>query len=522
MLSPGFPNFAESFTDDGHYTKLEVAEKDPSYNPNLEGGQDLVSSFNIIDPDKADIIEYNGVCDYLTNEQINLYSDLKKVDSDNDGYDAHLTSIDEGGNSIPFQTTMIDQYFPNRELRINDYLDYINQVPSEYKTGILKVLNRSDIVKGVRTNFRALRIGDTFTVKDVQYNEYNETTEQWEIILKDDDYIIVDVINGETVKIHRLFEGLSGQYDYDLVRDITYAVDVNLVDVNRILVLNGDIGHTYSIPDHILRHFPGYGLTGLNFELYFADSDPDPYPRMPDNPNISNPTVNYYEVPEYTIDGKTYRTNRTQGVTGTVLTSQIIDSEGNSYGFTGIASGVTGPSGAMDLGISGPIGPANPRTIDGSDVYQIPSGDTGVFTSYSEAEYRVQWRNWDQDMMIVNMSAGDTGVIVEPPFNLMDDIGEGIKRSYWNVASGSVVEYYFSGTLMETSEEVLPSVLAASHTQGMVLLTQEQVELLDDGADPADFNLTDTNYQLNTRLIREILHDNSVKITEIKEFVPLP
>ena len=65
-------------------------------------------------------------------------------------------------------------------------------------------------------------------------------------------------------------------------------------------------------------------------------------------------------------------------------------------------SGYTGPSGALDLGLTGPTGDNNPRIFEGDDKYVIPSGSTGVFWSISESEYRVNWRNWDQEMLIIN------------------------------------------------------------------------------------------------------------------------
>jgi hypothetical protein len=182
-------------------------------------------------------------------------------------------------------------------------------------------------------------------------------------------------------------------------------------------------------------------------------------------------------------------------------------------------SGYTGPSGALDLGITGPVGDVDPRILKSSDSYVIPSGDTGVFLSYSEAEHRVQWRNWDQDMMIVSL--GVTGsVMIEDPVNLMDDIGEGIKRSFWSVSGAILREMRFQGTVVETSEKVSSSVLVSSYPNGLILLTQDQVDLINQNPSLVP-HLGDTHYQLNRRIIREFLHDDSVKVTEIQEFVVL-
>jgi hypothetical protein len=448
---------------------------------------------------------------------------LKIVPKPNNGYGAHLATIDEGGTSLPFKFSFIEQYYPNREQRVTDYLDYINQVPTEYKTGNVKVLRDTTIVKSIEGNFKALNIGDQITVKNVPFQIYNHTTEEYETVYRDLDFVLVEILDFETGRINRTFNGVSGQYSYELTRSKTYAVDVFLVEVCRTLVLNGLIGHTYSMPDIVLQHFPGYGDTGVNAELSFPDPDPDPYPRNPDNPWIDNPTVSYYPIPQYNIDGNPARTNRTLGVTGMINTSQIVDADGNSFGFTGGSAGVTGPCGALDLGITGPVEYADPRSVDPYDVYQIPSAETGAFISYSEAEYRVQWRNWDQDMMVVMMGA--SGIMIEDPVNMMDDIGEGIKRSFWDVNNAQLREIWFHGTIMETSEQVSASVAAASYLNGLISLTQDDVDRINDASDPVvdlpDLHLGDSNYELRKKIIREILHDDSVKVTEIQEFVAI-
>ena len=526
ILNPGIPLFVESYTDDGHYRDLYHAVEKDTYDPDLEGGLDIGGSFNIINPDDSGIIDFNNVCEYGTNKKINLHSDLKMVEFSNCGYDANLTSIDEGGQVIPFKFAYIDQYYPNRELRLNDYLDYINQVPSEYKTGSIQVLNKSNFIKSIEKNFLAVRAGDILTVKDVPFEQWDSDTQQNIVVYRDLEYVIVNVLDFETAKFNFPFEGASGQYDYDLVRARTYAVDVYLSNLNREIVLNGDLGYTYGIPEDILKRLPGYGETGVNFKLYFPDPDPDPYPRNPDNPWISNPSVSYYDIEEYSVDGKTYLTNRTQGVTGIINTSQIIDAEGNSNGYTGVYTGITGPSGALDLGITGPVDYADLRSVADYDVYQIPSTETGIFISYSEAEYRVQWRNWDQDMIIVSLGdTGSPGILIEDPYNLTDDIGNGIKRSYWNVSSAQVENIYCHGTVFETSERVSSSVSAASYPLAVMVITQEQEDAILSSGDPVndlpELRLGEAQYQLYKRIIREILHDDSIKITEIQQLVPI-
>jgi len=528
-LNPGTPIFAKTYTDDGHHKTFLLPEEVDTYDPDYDGGMDLPASFTIIEPDDSGIIDYNAVCEFTVKEKINLYSDLKIVEHSNDGYDAPLATIDDAKTSIPFSFTYIDQYYPDREMRINDYLDYINQVPTEIRYGDIMVLNGSDIVKSETVNFRSLNIGDVLSLKNVPFQEWVGPidTGHWETVYKDLEYTLIEIIDFQTGRFSRPYKGTSGEYQYILTRSKTYAVDVGLAggygetgciygNVHRQIFPNNALGFTYGLTQEQVSHYP------LDYYFSFPDPDPDPYPRNPDNPWINHPIVTYYDIEPYTIDGKTYITNRSKGVTGIVLTSNIIDAEGNSVGDTGMV-GVTGPSGSLNLGITGPVEYANPRTLDDYDVYTIPSGDTGIYISYSEAEYRVQWRNFDQDMIIVNLTS--SGILIEDPLNMMDDIGDNIFMGFWDVSLGVLRELRFSGSLITSSEAVYASKPATLYPKGLILLTMNQVDAIRRSGNPVidypDYHLNDTNYKINKLLIRELMHDELFRITEVQQLIPI-
>jgi len=528
-LNPGTPIFPETYTDDGHHKTTILPIEQDTYIQDFESGKDLKASFSIIDPDNSGIIDYNNICDFSVKKKINLYSDLKIVEKGNGGYDAPLTTIDDAGTSIPFKFIYIDQYYPDREMRTNDYLDFINQVPSEIRYGRINVLKGSDIVKSKTVNFRSLNIGDLISIKGVPIREWvgSVSTGHWDTVLKDIECTLIEIIDFETGKFSKAYQGTSGEYQYVLTRSKTYAVDVGLAggysgetgimygNVNRQLFL-GYTGFTYGLTREQTAHYP------LDYSLSFPDPDPDPYPRNPDNPWIGHPSVSSYDILPSVIDGKTYITNRSSGVTGIVNTSYIVDAEGKSYGHTGMV-GETGPSGAVNLGITGPVEYANPRTVDAYDVYTIPSGDTGVYISYSEAEYRVQWRNFDQSMVIVNLTP--SGIIEEDPLNMMDDIGDNIFMGFWDVKKSALREIRFSGTLISSTETVALSGPAASYPGGLILLTSDQVDAIKRASDPLSellgYHLNDTNYKINKLLIRELLYDELQRVTEIQQFIPI-
>lgn len=462
-LKKGTPIFPQTFTDNTHHRATELPAP-TEIAPVLTEGYDLCSGFSIVNPDESGLIDYNSVIDLNKNKRITLYSNLKIVESDNGGYDAPLSTICEGDRTIPFRTCYVDEYFPNREHRLNDYYDFVNQVPIESKIGAAFTLSSSKIIKTKDNNFLALRRGDELTFKDVITPQWSNSEGTYIDVQKDVKYTIVDILDYQTAKVHTSFVGKSGGYSYEVKRSAVVGVDSNLVDVNRSLILNGDIGHTYGLPEYILQALPGYGITGVNFELNFPDPDPDPTP------------IN--------------------------------------------------PSDAAALGLTGPISDPNPITVEDYDTYKVPTpnGD-GYSRSYSETEYRVRWRNWDQEMIIVAFPSR----FEEDPIFIDDDIGEGIRRSYWDVSNQELVHLHFFGSVLVTSEASASGISASLYPGGMIPLTQGQVErisyYLSMSQDPAvqipEYKLNESTYDLKEQIVYEVLHDNSVKTTEVMEFVAI-
>jgi len=567
-LYEGTPPFIKTFSDDAHYKYKEYADETDTYQEATPYSLDLNAGFTIIDSDKSGDIDYNPVCAFSENERIDLYSDLKMVEHPTDGYDLSLSTISEGSRTIPLKTTMIDKYYPNREQRINDYLDYVNKVPEEIKTGNVEVLNKSKVIKSHDTNFLLMRRGDKIVINDVSFDNGN----------KDLNYTITEIYDYETAEIHAGFGGPSGEYSFELIRDIVIATDVvfggddiyasgetGLYGFTREIVFNSVTGineeegfFNYGISDTIMSHFPE------PYKLNFTDPDPDLYPRNPwgfsgmptgDRAILSAQALIqiYGNIPLLSEiqDGLL----NMPSVTGIQGITYILDSLGvtGSYmylvGLTGLEIGLTGPVGAIGLGITGPIGDVNPRIISLDDVgvvnipvsteyplgakmsYGTPSGETGSYLSYSEAEYRVQWRNWDQDMVIIGLG-GDTGgltgtdgIFVELPLNMMDDLGEGIRLSFWNVNSQTLEYKFFHGSIIETSELVSLSEAKGNFPDGVIYLNESQSINIENSDDPLidypDYHLNDAVYNLYRLIIREILQDNSVRVTEIRQYIPI-
>lgn len=569
ILYEGTPLFIETHTDDGHAKRFILPEGEDTYEESDIYQHDLKGSFSIIDPDGSGLIDENPVCEYNENQKINLYSDLKTVEFDNGGFDAHLTTISEGGRSLPFSFTYIDIYYPNRELRINDYLDYINRIPSDIETGRAQALKGSKTIKAIDKNWRTLHKGDLITFQDVPVTDWDDdkyAIDEGGYVTTYEDiiYTIVDVIDYETVKLHTSFKEKSGRYNYRIVRDSVIAVDVLLPggnyvvnngitgkvgNLNRQLVFKESNGFAYGLPDSVLNNLPGY--SGAGFFLNFPDPDPDPYPRSPDNPYISGlpagPELLSSEIIKW--DGTSIYANSAltgMGLSGIVSYIVWYPGMGETYVYSGHTgpkyySGFTGPSGAIDLGITGPTGSYDPRILTDDDTYFVPSGSTGTYASFSESERRVQWRDWDQDLTLITLGGGTgpggetspSGIILEDPINMTDDIGEGIRRSYWNpntyrIGETGISHNYYFGSIVEMSEDENTTVNTIDETDAFIVLSNAEAQYLEDlyRNDPytginsavSTLSLNENTYPLRNRIVREILHDNTFKVTEIKEF----
>lgn len=264
-LRKGTPIFPKTFTSSTRYVQTNKA-KDSSYLQGSSNGRDISASFKVISKKKSGLVDKKSVRDVRKNKSLSLYSGLKVVEFRDSGVDKNLSTIKEGDRSIPFSVSSIEEYFPNREMRLGAYLDYINRVPVEYKSGTAVVMNRSKIIKTASNNFKAIRRGDSITFIGVSYNR-NGRPVSGELT-----YTVVKIIDHETIELNEPFGGTSGEYNYELSRDFVVNVDTTLGEVCRELVVDAD---SYAIPSYILQSMPA------GYKLKFRDPDTDTIPQSP-------------------------------------------------------------------------------------------------------------------------------------------------------------------------------------------------------------------------------------------------
>jgi hypothetical protein len=114
------------------------------------------------------------------------------------------------------------------------------------------------------------------------------------------------------------------------------------------------------------------------------------------------------------------------------------------------------------------------------------------------------------------LTGPNAGVILEEPVHMMNDLGEGITRYYWNVTTEELQTQHYFGSVIETSELIdsgLGTTMMGIYPPGLILLDPEEAYSM------TQPDMGSTNWEVRKRIIRELLQDNSIRVTEVNEFV---
>lgn len=94
-----------------------------------------------------------------------------------------------------------------------------------------------------------------------------------------------------------------------------------------------------------------------------------------------------------------------------------------------------------------------------------------------------------------------------------------------------LVDMYFFGSVIESSESVEASVPKATYSDALIPLDNYQARVLASAYRQesytgivgyvSDFSLGDASYEHKQLIVRELLHDNSFRITEIRQYEPI-
>jgi hypothetical protein len=414
QLRKGIPPFYRSFNSSGDFIySQKVVPTDSTYSSSIPGTTDIEASVSINSPPSG-LVEYVPVPEYPYTDRLKITSGLKEFTTVSGDLDINLTSICED-RGFDLGLYPEEEYYPNRELRLNDYKDYLNRLTAYSYSGSMLAIGGSDIIKSNGLSWRTIRKGSFLRVGDFEYT-------------------VASVPNENTIKLSKAFHQDSGEYDYTIYYQYVNHVDVLLNNVVRRKLVN------------VQALIPAYaGMTGSSFyapwiiDTAFADPDPDPYPR------------NAYIYP----------------VGSTPPAPPLLTSE---------------------------IGDQN--------------GEQGLLLSEDEASKMVKFRNWDQELFVV---VPFSGLLQEPLTEAMDDLSDGTRMLFWNVAKQDFQEFSFRGTIIATSTQV-GSFSASDYPNGVIRLSS-----VDDNV-----GLNDALYILINTVVHQILPDNSVDIVAIDEFVRIP
>jgi hypothetical protein len=264
-LHSGIPTFQQTFTDLGN-------SSDPSVNPwDTESG----------------LIEHAPVSDYRENKRLHLYSDLNLVQSYT-GYDMPLSTISDSRN-IGIAVQMSEEYFPSREMRLNDYMDYISRQQSVLIPAV-NPLDSADIAY-------LLGIHGSTTLKSVNRN-WSQVPVGGLLVIGGHNYTVTACPNADTIVIHQPLSLATGKYGYVLSTEIAPQVSVLLRDVTRSILVDTSTGTPHS------QQYSELGNT-WGVPVSFPDPTPGPYPRNPGNPNHPTPTPPLLDKEIYSDSGAT-------------------------------------------------------------------------------------------------------------------------------------------------------------------------------------------------------------------------
>lgn len=232
VLHKGTPTFQRSFTDRGA---------------------------RVPGSDESGLVSHAKISDFRTQHKLALYSDLVEVVTSS-GTDVPLSSICDS-KDLSIATKFQEEYYPNRELRLNDYKDFANMLDPTSRPGRFKAIKGSDILRAYEGYWDGVLVGNA-------------------LLVGEDSYTVIKVINRDTVQIHVPFSSASGAYGYVVVTPQGSIDHVRLNEVARRVVAKVPSLFPYS--DSYKQASTGF--TPWIIRSNFPDPGEGPAPRNPGNP----------------------------------------------------------------------------------------------------------------------------------------------------------------------------------------------------------------------------------------------
>jgi hypothetical protein len=490
ILRKGVPPFFRSFTSFADYV-FRMQVQDP-------GQVSTIAGFNLpaqasVENMPSGMVEFIPVDKVQEKGRIKLYSGLKEEVTVDGDETIQLSSICEErgfGLSVGFS----EEYYPNRELRLNDYKDFIlrEEIPSSYGR-ISATQGSAQITAGLNIDLANFQKGSTLSVSYLGViTEY---------ILKELVYQDLPGSEGSMFEnpkgiLDRAFEQPTGNYD----------VEMRIPFYGKMYTIKGSDIVKSGSPKVNWRNCRVGSVLSITWDFGGGSREIE-YTLM----EVINSTTARLDKAFFLPGGLYEFTLRQQFIKRLdVLMNEVVRRKTldlNSL-FPSYASGF---STSLETSFADPDPDPYPRNAGGTPVGPPPLltsqvDDDGGMVQFHETEAQadkmVKFRNWDQDMMVVF-----PGIMEETFDEPMDDSSDGAILQFWDVSQQKIVEYTFRGLILITSE-ALGWVRVADFPRGLIRLS---------GPDDTE-NLNNESYLVARMIVRQVLPDNTVELAVIPEF----
>lgn len=484
-LGKGIPPFYRSFTSWAEYRySTPVVESDSTFQDGTANTFDVQASANV-ETTPSGLVEYVSLPDYNREGRLKQYSGTEESLTVEGDEFIELSSICEE-RSFALSMRIDEEYYPNRELRLNDYKDYVERLFFGYAEGVLTATAGSDIYSTKEDNWSDLVPGDLVVI------EFEGSPLEC---------FVTEAVSATEVKLNVVFSGTSGEYRYVRPSSVTgtfqakrrsnliKSIDQNWLRLRKgallnVITDNGSYEFTVSeiLSSDTIRLDRKFPLTSGKYRYQVSLSYMDQVDVMLNNVTRRVELDLKHTMPWY----DNFDPDGDYAPWKLVAAFQDPDNDAYPRNNSGFFEQGTPPllnSGIDDQG--------------SEDLHQL---------SVSQARKMVKFRNWDQELVVVNM-----GLLQEPLTDSLDDNADSIRVIYWNVADLTFVEYAFRGMLLITSES-LGTVAAVDHPEALIRVENTSVTE----------GLNDTHYELRITVIHQLLPDHTMDIMTIEEFVRLP
>lgn len=465
------------------------------------------------------LVNYAPIEKWTQNRLIKIYSGVKENISLLKGSDdVLLTPIcDEEG--FAFEFSYVDEYYPNRELRLNDYHDYLRRIcgingsyPADLE-GVLYIPDTSSNMVSIEKGASLIKEGSLLKIRVNPAIEWEDISEEYTFINAiNDDYMILDrpvlnTVEGET-------------YEFKL-----YNVHVNKQDVvlngvtrNRKLIWVDSEGVSRTDPYLSKARNEEIGTDGPMIpywvtDLAFPDPDPDAYPRNLNNIDIGLNNENHIVRVENGEDPSSFMKIIPETIPPIRTSENHLLMQDEIFDNSGVTDLINDTINKLNICRLFNISGVNSSSTE-EELNEAIGNHTEARNYLSEilsfggdeARKLVLFRNWDQVLFTILPN-----VFKDTLPESLDDESDGTIMYYRHPGDSEVIEYSFTGMLICLRKTIAESVNATDYPNSLMQIRNS--------GDTIGIEATGLKLRLVETEFREYYQNGEVNLTIISELV---